>query len=273
MNEMIIRAGMATSTVTLLPGLPAVAALHAAELPQKDNLCGCFWGAIALRAAGLEGIDQDRVAQEAGTSLPEGDPSTFVPAGEKSRQDYTVELPRAVPSSSSGTAASALAQSVVRLSEGKLAAVPVAGPWGGDMVLALISAVAETAPATMLVANIRTGALWGSRPHPGALLAYLQGVDVEGPPPDWDVGHFVNLAAVFNGPARSLVLVRDSYRSLGADGHHLQPAEAVAAALQRGDGREGGALCLALEADADALRARLTSEGFELRDWENGTPA
>jgi hypothetical protein len=269
---MIIRGDMATSTVTLGPGLPAVAELHAAEMPQKDNLCGCFWGAIALSASGVEGIDQDRVALEAGTSLPDGDPASFVPPGETSRQDYSVELRLAVPSSSSGSAASALAHAVERLSGDRLAAVPVAGPWDGDTVVGLIAAVAETAPATTLVANIRTGALWGSRPHPSVLLAHVQGADVEGPPPDWDVGHYVNLAATFTGPARSLVLVRDSYRSLGADGQHLQPAEAVAAALRRGDGREGGVLCFVPAADEESLRARLGAEGFDLRDWDNGTP-
>jgi hypothetical protein len=94
---------------------------------------------------------------------------------------------------------------------------------------------------------------------------------VEPPPADWDVGHFLNLAAVVAGPARSLVLVRDSYRSLGLDGHHLQPADALANALLRGDGREGGVLCFALAMDADALRARLAADGFDLRGWDNGT--
>ncbi len=152
-----------------------------------------------------------------------------------------------------------------------IASVPVAGPWSPETVAALIAAASETAPATTLVANVRTGRLWGSRPHPSELLAHLQGGDVDPPPADWDVGHYVNLAAVLAGPARSLVFVRDSYRSLGLDGHHLQPAEAVAAALLRGDGREGGVLCFAPASDEAALRARLGADGFELRDWDNGS--
>jgi hypothetical protein len=31
-------------------------------------------------------------------------------------------------------------------------------------------------------------------------------------------------------------------------------------------------LCFALAADEDALRARLTADGFDLRHWNNGTP-
>jgi hypothetical protein len=262
---------MATSTVTFAAGLPAVAALHAAEMPQKDNLCGCFWGSIALKAAGIEDVDQDRLALAAGTTLPDGDPATFVPLGEGSRRDYTVELREASSSSTSGSAARLLARAAEELSAGALAVLSVAGPWSAETVVSLVTATSETAPATTLVANLRTGRLWGSRPHPSALLAYLLGADVAPPPPDWDVGHYVNLAAVIAGRERALVLVRDSYRSLGLDGHHLQPAEAVADALRRGDGREGGVLCFALSADFAALNGRLASDGFDLGDWDNGS--
>jgi hypothetical protein len=96
------------STVTSVPGPAALAALHSAELPQKDNLCGCFWGAIVLRAAGIERVDQDAVAVAAGTTLPDGDPTTFVPPGETSRQDYPVELRRAPRSTTVGAGAPAL---------------------------------------------------------------------------------------------------------------------------------------------------------------------
>ena len=39
---------------TLLPGARALLAFHARELPQRDDLCGAFCGALALRAAGIE---------------------------------------------------------------------------------------------------------------------------------------------------------------------------------------------------------------------------
>ena len=64
--------------VTFVPGLSALPALHALEMPQKDNLCGCFWGALVLRAARIDDIDQDRVTVVTGTTPPDGDPATFV---------------------------------------------------------------------------------------------------------------------------------------------------------------------------------------------------
>lgn len=85
------------------------------------------------------------------------------------------------------------------------------------------------------------------------------------------MGHFVNLLGTIRGPSRSLVLVRDSYASLGWGGHHLQPPEALAAALERGDGREGGILCVCPAAEYGAVRER-HSGSYELRHWDNGTP-
>src|SRR5436305_1825430 len=67
---------------------------------------------------------------------------------------------------------------------------------------------------------------------------------VPGPPPpaDWDVGHFIELRSLVRGTGGALVVVRDSYPSLGWMGHHLQPPTVVARALTRGDGHEGGLL-------------------------------
>ncbi len=126
---------------------------------------------------------------------------------------------------------------IEELSGKALAVVPVAGPWRGDTVLDLVEAAASTAPASVLVANLRSGALWGSRPPAAALLGHLAGAPVEPPPPDWDAGHFVTMVAGIRGGRRALVLVRDTYPTLGWGGYHLQPAEALA--LSRGDGREG----------------------------------
>ena len=246
-------------------------------MPQKDSLCGCFWGSLVLRAAGAAAadgdvLDQDRVAAEARTVLPAGDPARSVPPGEASRRDYRLSLPTAADSASAGTAASALARAIEALAGGRLTVVPVAGPWGEASVLTLVEAAASTAPQTTLLANIRTGPLWAARTHPAALLDYLAGREVEPPPHEWDIGHFVNLAAAVRGPRGTLLVVRDSYRSLGWEGHHLQPAGALARALARGDGREGGVLCVAFAARAAALEDRLAGAGFELRHWDNGTP-
>jgi len=261
-----------TSSTGLTLGLDGIAALHAESLPQKDHLCGCFWAELVLRAAGVEDVDQDRVAEEAGTILPAEGSGPSVPPGEEPRRDYRLELATG-HADVAGTAAPALADAVERLGEGRLAVVPVAGPWSEAAVVRLQEEAAAVEPGTTLVANIRSGHLWGARTHPSALLAHLAGQEAGASPPDWDVGHFVNLAALVRGRAGALVVVRDSYRSLGRDGYHAQPAFALARALERGDGREGGVLCVVPSATAPELRARLEEAGYDLRQWDNGTPA
>jgi hypothetical protein len=241
--------------------------LHAAERQQMDNLCGCFWGCLVLRAAGVA-CDQEDVALAAGAILPGGDPRTHVAPGASPRNDYRVELPVDPTPGRAGTSGPGLRRAIESLSDGALAAVPVAGPFTAETVEALMDATA----AATLVANLRTGPLWGSRPAPAAVLAALRGEEADAPAADWDVGHFVNLAALVRGPGGALVVVRDTYAELGAGGHHVQPPAAVAAALRRDDGREGGVLVVCAAASAGDLRARLEAEGFELRDWDNGTP-
>jgi hypothetical protein len=244
-----------------------LAQLYAAERQQKDNLCGCFWAALVLRAAGID-ADQDGVAEAAGAVLPDGDPQTHVAPGATPRNDYRVELPVDATPGVAGTSASAVARAIERLSSGALSAIPVAGPWTEDSVRTIMDAAADAT----LIANVRTAAFWGSRPNPAAVLAHLRGEQVEPPPADWDVGHFVNFAALVRGPAADLVVVRDTYQELGIAGHHLQPPGRVAAALRRDDGHEGGVLAVTGSARAATLRTRLEGEGFELRHWHNGTP-
>lgn len=67
------------------------------------------------------------------------------------------------------------------------------------------------------------------------------------------------------------MIVRDTYRQLGWDGYHLQPAGAMAEALERGDGKEGGVLCVCEAAAAGALAGELEGAGFEVRPWDNGS--
>jgi hypothetical protein len=257
-------------------GPAAIAAEHDAELPQKDQLCGAFWTCLALRAHGVrehgsEPVDQDLVAREAGTTLAEGDPLQWVPPGERSRADYRIELPFADDPGTAGTAASTLGDAVGRISGGTLTAVPVAGPWTAASVTGLMERALDLAPDAVLVANLRTGPLWATHPAPALLFSALAGDPVEGPPCEWDEGHFVSLSLLVRGAGSTLVGIRDTYRSLGWNGLHLQPPAAVAAALERGDGREGGVLCVCRAEEAGALSARLEADGYELRNWDNGS--
>jgi hypothetical protein len=173
---------------------------------------------------------------------------------------------------SAGTSATGVARSIEELSGGALSVVPVAGPWTAETVVSLVEIAAAEAPECALIANLRTGRLWGSRPPARLLLDYLLGRPVEAPAPDWDCGHFLTIAACVGGPGGALVVLRDTYPQLGWDGYHLQPVAAVAAALKRGDGHEGGVLCACEASAAGALAGRLGEAGLWVRHWDNGSP-
>jgi hypothetical protein len=255
----------------MVPGPGDFALLHEREMPQKDQLCGAFWGALTLSAADHR-TSQEEVALLAGTTLAEGDPAEWLPPGATPRNDYTSDLPVAPDGASAGTSAASVARGVEQLSGGALSVVPVVGPWTAETIVTLIETAVEGAPECVLIANLRTGRLWGSHASARLLLDHLAGRTVEPPPPDWDCGHFLSVAACVRGPGGALVALRDTYPQLGFGGYHLQPAGSLAAALERGDGLEGGVLCACDARAAEALAARLGEAGFELRHWDNGSP-
>ena len=255
----------------ILPGPGDFALLHERTMPQKDQLCGAFWGALILSAFGHV-ASQEEVALRAGTALAEGDPAAWLPPGASPRADYEATIPTAPDGTSAGTSATGVAGGIEELSGGALAVVPVAGPWSSDTVVSLVEIAAAEVPECVLIANLRTRHLWGSHPPARLLLDYLLGRPVETPPPDWDCGHFLTIAACVGGPGGALVVLCDTYPQLGWDGYHPQPAAAVAVALERDDGHEGGVLCACEVSAAESLTVRLGEAGFELRHWNNGSP-
>jgi Family of unknown function (DUF6885) len=217
-----------------------------------------------------EVLDQDLVALRAGTVLPAREDGPQVPPGAVSFTDYRHPLPLVEPELS-GTSADDLGDAIEELSDGRLRCVPLSGTWDGAIVERVVESAASL--GARLIANVRSGRLWGSRPPAELLLAWLDGRELPAPPPaaEWDVGHFVELATIVRGRARALIVVRDSYPTLGWTGHHLQPPETIAAALRRDDGHGGGVLAvLAPErvADTVALAAEL---GLDTAMWDNGT--
>lgn len=221
---------------------------------QKDNLCGPFWAARVLRELGFD-AEEDELAASAGSILPDPDGGS-VPPGAESKTDYTVELPTGPPQES-GTAAQGLLEAIEAAGP---SCIPIRGPWTAQRVARLFDA----APPARLLANVRTGPFWSSRPPIEAVIAELAGAEADGGTHEWDVGHFVQLERLVGG---TLVLVHDSYPTLGWNGRHLQPTRLVAAALERGDGREGGVLAVVRASHADAVRRVAGEIGI----WDNGT--
>ncbi len=248
----------------LTRGADRLLELHAAELPQKNELCGCFWATLALRLHGEGPVEQDDAALLAGSVITRHGSVSELPFGYPGRDDFIAELPVTDDDASSGTSAHGVARAIAELSEGRLAALPLTG-LDPRAVRALLLAAAETTTPVVLIANVQTGAFWGSHPTASQLAAYLERGDAgSGPPPDWSVGHFVGLVGIAEGRAGALVTVADTYPVLGLGGVHLQPAEAVAAALA-----ERGVLVVA-EPDVAQRVAHAAGGAGEL--WDNGSP-
>jgi hypothetical protein len=274
--------------LTLLPGARELLALHAHELPQRDDLCGAFCASLALRAAlGIEtanrdgaadagataGLDQDAVALAAGSVVSEHPDPSILPAGETGRRDYRLALPTVADASLSGTTAAGLLAAIDSLGAGRLAAIPYTGPWTAQTLAGLFDLLAARERPAALVANLATHHLWGSHPPAHRLLEHLLDGDLDGPPPDWRVGHFVCIPARCRGPRGSLYALADTYPSLGDHGVHLQPSERLAAASERRDTPAGGVLAVVAAEDAPLVRAGAAGLGLSEGLWDNGTAA
>lgn len=250
---------MSVADIQLLGSAERTAVLHAETLPQKDNLCGGFIGSVALGAFGID-ADQDAVGVAAGAILPSGgDPVSWLPPGGSPRDDYRLEFTRSDDAAITGISAPGLARALTELGAGALDVTPIAGPFTAASVCELIDAAAGADAA--LVTNLSTAPLWGSRPTAAQLAGFLATGVGNGPPADWAVGHFVLLAGLLRGAGGTLVIVRDTYGSLGLDGHHVQPPGRVARAL------EGRGILFVCPAGQTP-----TLDGYDISMWDNGTP-
>ncbi|HEX4188836.1 MAG TPA: hypothetical protein VHY83_13145 [Solirubrobacteraceae bacterium] len=267
-----------TFETTLLGGAERLLRSHAAELPQRDDLCGAFCAALALHAAGIERrggepLDQDAVALAAGTVVSATPNVEILPSGEQGRRDYRISLPAIEDGALSGTTAAGLVSALGELSDGRLVALPYDSPWTAANLAAIFDLAASLTHPVTLLANFATRHLWGSRPAPGELVDYLLHGVLEGPAPDWDVGHFACVVGRIAGPRGSLYCIVDTYPSLGRAGVHLQPEERLARAIERRDMPAGGVIVVIAAEDEAAVRSGAASIGLHEGVWDNGTPA
>jgi hypothetical protein len=102
----------------------------------------------------------------------------------------------------------------------------------------------------------------------------LAGPDPEAaiPREHWGVGHFVGIGAFWRGAdGRRWVLLLDSYKARGFDGHVPMPAESLRRAIVREDGRDGGLLLVLRRGALDAAHAAIDALGLDVRMWGNGS--
>lgn len=260
----------------LLAGARELLAAQARELPQRDDLCGAFCGALGLNAAGLreragEPLDQDAVALAAGSVVSTSrDPATL-PGGEGGRRGYRLAIPEIEDPELSGTTAAGVVAALRELSDGALEAVPLSGPWTAATLDGLFDAALRCERPATLIANHATHHLWGSHATPVQMLDYLLDGRLDGPLPDWEVGHFACVFARAEGPVGSLYALADTYPALGERGLHWQPRERLAAAIDRRDKPAGGVIALVAAEEARALREAARELGLIEELWDNGT--
>ena len=260
---------------SLLPGAVELLRVQARELPQRDDFCGAFCGALALEAAGVRApgggpLDQDDVARAAGTTVSSVPHLSLLPAGESGRRDYRIVPPFIGEDEESGTSAPGLVRAIEELSDGRIAAVPFDGPWSESTLAGVFDAALALERPVTLAVNVATRHLWGARASAAQMLAYLLDGELDGPPPDWDVGHFACLIARASGPAGALYAIADTYASLDV---HVQPRERLALALRRPDMAPGGVVAVVDSADAPGLRERAFAAGLHEGAWDNGSVA
>ena len=257
--------------VGTLSAVPTLPDLYAEEAQQMDNLCGCFWGSLALRAAGFD-ADQEAVALAARSILPGGDPLTHIFPGSTPRNDYRVELPLAAVPETAGTAAPPLAEAIELLSGSALAAIPVAGPWTSETRLCA-DGCGRGRPGDPDRKRAHRRPSGGRGPIPAVVVDHLMGGSPDPPPADWDVGHFVNLATLVRGPGGSIVVVRDTYQELGAAAATTcsRPTASLRRCAATTAARAASWPCAPRRSPPACANASRAS-GFELRHWDNGTP-
>jgi hypothetical protein len=259
--------------IQLLSGADRLAKEHQLSGQQPDNLCGPYWVAMFLRSCGFPSLTPEQVAQNAYSVLLIGDPVTWLPRGARSRQDYSLTLPETSDIQKAGTSVQGLAEAVGVLSNHAFTFVPLRTEWTIASLEALLR-LCQDHPEwhAIPLCNVSTRPLWGSELAVSQAIAYLEGQPIDPPPPDWKVGHFLTLAGTITGKARSLLLVCDTYPHFGWQGYHLQSAEAIAQALNREDGHEGGILLFVSSGDREQVVQQAEAAGFAIEFWDNGSP-
>jgi hypothetical protein len=219
-----------------------------ADLPQCDELCGPFWAAAALRAAGFAATQEDAALAAGSVLAPAGGPSSL-PPGETGRR-ASVALPLGEPA---GTSAHGVARAVEVLSGGRLSAVPASGDPTAAQLLELLAHLEGP-----VIANVDTAALWDPSVSAEQVERYVRTGEDSGPDSAWRVGHFLAVAQA----RPPLLVLADSYPSRVT---HVQPAERVARAL-RGRG------LLVVTGDPVPVREAIAAAGLAVELWDNGSP-
>ena len=122
--------------------------------------------------------------------------------------------------------------------------------------------------------NLKTGWLLDPEAPEYNLIALLSGEWPKIRRWSWNVGHFVGVSGFIKVLDQNEIfyIIRDTHKSFGIGGYHIQPMELVRKALIREDGREGGVLLIADKKYYDDIVSTVESIGLKVSIWDNGSP-
>ena len=264
---------MSQYTIQMLPGSEILLAEHASEMPQKNELCGAFWITLALRALASVKVEQDHVGLAAGSILSTVQTSESLPPNDAGRADYILELPRIDDSNITGTSPEGLVVATNELADSKLVAIPLRGEWTAEIIENLLEALVDLNQPALLIANSATRFLWGGKSEPATAFGFLSGHQVQEPPADWNVGHYIGIMGWTQGSKNKLAICADTYRSIGWQGMHLQPLDRIADSLRRDDSEFSGGAFVVINPSHEAIIRNLAANlKLTCELWDNGTP-
>ena len=265
--------------LTLLPGARELLALHARELPQRDDLCGAFCGALALRAAGIEQWTLRARSIRTPSRWPPAASSRRSPtparcrAGETGRRDYRLSLPfvaEAALVGHDGERAARRDRGALRAGGSRRSPTAARGrprALGGlfDLVAGLerpatLRGQPRHPPPVGLARRCRAAARLPARRPAGRPRARLG-------------RRALRLPDRPRARARAAASTASPTPTprWGARGVHLQPQERLAAAVERRDMPAGGIIAIVSAQEAPAVRAGAAALGLREGSWDNGT--
>lgn len=289
--------------ITLQPGFPAVHESYRGLRDQKDMVCGPYTLTYLLRAYGFNAVGDvsvtvDSVAAAAGTALEEHNERRCVDVKEQissgiipkeraqvwsPHDHYEYKLGVA---EEGGCHPQGLVTACESITDGLVTAVPIPATIDDSVQLtadgfdAVLSAALYDSLGAQLIFNynlqhtLAPAGLLGHKYNPLALLTHWDDPEYFRTL-DWDVGHFTSLAGRVShaDSDNRYLLVRDSYRTFGWEGYHLQPESYVRRGLVRSDDdRDGGAILLCPTDRVDQLESYLDDHNLATGLWDNGSP-
>ena len=289
--------------VNLLPGFPEVHEAYRVLREQKDLLCGAYSLTYVLHSYGYKEIDGteltvDKVAQLAGSVLDDRNAERnkkvheSIGTGEipeERARDWTLhdyfKHDLSIDEEGAGTSPKGVHEACRKATKGELTAIPIPAVFDGETQLnkdnfdKIIKSVSEREHTAQIIMNYNlkeTLAPAGVLGHKYNFLAVM----IHWDDPDyfwnlrWDVGHFTTLAGRLSKKdcKERYLLIRDSYKTFGLDGYHLQPERAILKGLIReDDDRDGGILLIVPSEESDEIEDWLNGLGLNTGLWDNGS--